>query len=450
MFKKLSAVSQKLSPGLKRIVGNIGWLSIEKVLTMFASLFVGIYVIRYLGNDNFGKLSYGVSFVSLFEALAKLGLDSIVVRNIVRDKTATEKILGTAFFLKTIGAVTTIVLIGCAIWTFKQDTEIRWITIIIAFSLLFNTFDVIDLWFQSEVLSRSVAIVRSIQVILSSIAKVIFIALKLPLLAFVLLILVDYFFRAIGLIGIYLKHDRSLKKWKVNLPTAIELLKDSYPLIVAAVMVTIYFKIDQVMLGNMVSDEAVGNYAAAVRFSELWYFIPIAICSSVFPTILRAKERSDREYQTRLQQLYDLMAAIALVIAIPMTFCSKTLITTLLGGEYAPAGDILALHIWAGLFAFLGLGGHQWLMAENFTWFSSITTSLGAVTNIILNYLFIPSYGGVGAAAATVISYGISSHVTFLLYPATFAQGWKMTKALFIPLRIQQNLIYLKQIKSIL
>jgi O-antigen/teichoic acid export membrane protein len=227
------------------------------------------------------------------------------------------------------------------------------------------------------------------------------------------------------------------------------MLRDSWPLILSGVMVTIYMKIDQIMLGNMTSNEEVGNYAAAVRFSEIWYFIPLAICSSVFPAIIRAKQRSEEEYYDKLQQLYDLMAWISLVIAIPMTFAAIPLMTTLLGEEYTKAGEILAWHIWGGPFVFLGVARSQWLMAENMTRFSFATSLLGAITNIVLNLSLIPIYKGVGAALATAISYALAAYISCLFYPSMFYTAWMLTKALFIPFRIHQNLIYLSYVKKI-
>ena len=213
-------------------------------------------------------------------------------------------------------------------------------------------------------------------------------------------------------------------------------------------MVTIYMKIDQIMLGNMAGVKEVGIYAAAVRFSEIWYFVPTAICSSVFPAIIRAKQRSEKEYENRLQQLYDLMAWISLLIAIFMTFLSKPLMSHLLGEQYLESGKILALHIWAGPFVFLGVSRSQWLTIENLTQFSFVTTALGTISNVALNLLLIPNYGGSGAAIATVISYAIASHISCILYSPLFNTGQMLTKALFVPFRVRQNLIYLKLIKQ--
>ncbi|MGB5709817.1 MAG: flippase [Waterburya sp.] len=440
----------KLSPGLQKIIHNVGWLSAEKALNMVLSFFVGIYVIRYLGAENFGKLSYSLSFVALFTAIAKLGLDNIVVRNVLQKEKLTQEILGTAFVLKLMSALVTFGLIGTAIWTFNDDSQIRWMSVIIAVSLVFDCFDVIYFWFQSQVMSRPIAIVRSIQLIFSSAAKLLFITLKLPLIAFAWLMLAGSVVRAIGMIAAYFQHRQSIFYWQLGWQRARELLKDSWPLILSGVMITIYVKIDQVMLGNMAGNQEVGNYAAAAKFSSIWYFVPTTICSSVFPAIIRAKERSKQEYYAKLQQLYDLMAWISLAIVIPVTFASGYLVTTLLGEEYAKAGEILALHIWAGPFVFLGVARSKWLVAENLTQFSFATTSLGAITNVLLNYFLIPSSGGSGAALATVISYGVASHIACIFYPPMFNSGWMLTKALLIPFRFRQNFIYLNSIKKAL
>lgn len=441
---------EKLSPGLRNILGNCGWLFAERLLTMIVAFGVGIYVIRYLGAENFGQLSYSSSFVALFGIISGLGLNGIVVRNLVQEERATPEILGTSFLLKLMASCATIILIGGANWWFNSQSDTRFMVLVIAFGLLFSAFDVIEFWFQSQVRSGIVAVVAIVQLILSSLVKVLFIAFHLPLMAFVWLLLVDQFIKMLGIIWVYYQQNQSLLQWRFNWSKGTEMLTDSWTLMLAGVMVTIYMKIDQVMLGNMASIEAVGNYSVAVRFSEIWYFIPMAVCSSVFPAIMRAKQRSKSEYYARLQQLYDIMAWIAILIAVSMNFFSLPLIVNLLGQEYAEAGRILAWHIWAGPFVFLGIARGKWLLAENMNQFNFLTTTLGAVVNILLNFLLIPSYGGVGAAIATTISLSLAYYVSMLLYPATFEMGLMLTRALFIPFRYQQNLIYMRQFKKIL
>ncbi|MEG3438751.1 flippase [Pannus brasiliensis CCIBt3594] len=450
MLDRVQKISRELSPGLRKIIGNVGWLFAERLLMMIVNFLVSVYVIRYLGAGNFGKLSYSLSLVIIFSAIANLGLNGIVVREVVREEKNAPEILGTAFVLKLIASLATIALIALSIVLFTNQPDTRSMTVVISIGLVFSAFDVIEFWFESQVLSRVTAILRTMQTILSSIVKFILIAGHLPPIAFAWLVLGENTFKALAMSVAYIRHDQSLRKWRVNWSKGWEMLQDSWPLLLSTGMILIYMKIDQVMLGNMSTVSAVGNYAAAVRFSEVWYFIPIAICSSLFPSIFRSKQRSDREYYSRLQILYDLMAWFAFSIAIPMTFLSTPLMVTLLGPTYVESGEILTFHIWSGLFVFLGHAQHQWLMAENINQFSLAKTSLGALSNILLNFWLIPHYQGVGAAIATTVSYFIYSHISCLLFPQLRANGWMLTKALFIPFRISQNIQYFNTIKKVI
>ena len=440
MLDKFKSVDRKLSPGFKKIVRNIGWLSAERLIRMALSFFVGIYVIRYLGPEQFGQLSYSISFVFLFLAITKLGLDEIVVRNLVKQEDSSAKILGTAFVLKLAGCILAFLIISVGITLSTTDVLVRQMTAIVAFSMVFTCFDVLDLWFQSQVLSKSIAIVRSIQFVISSLAKLSFIWFELPLISFAYLFVADTLIRAVGMSWVYLQDRHQIGRWKIDRAIAFDLLQNSWPLILSGVMVTIYMSIDQVMLGNMSNSREVGNYAAAVKFSEVWYFMPTVICSSVFPAIVQAKQRSKADYYTRLQQLYDFMALMSLSIALLVSFSSDFILNNLLGSDYSSAGKILTLHIWSGIFIFLGVARGNWLVIENKTSLSLITQLMGAITNVVLNLWLIREYGAIGAAIATLISYAVSTYFSCLLFSSMRQTGWMLTKAILIPFRFKSLL----------
>lgn len=170
----------------------------------------------------------------------------------------------------------------------------------------------------------------------------------------------------------------------------------------SGIVVSIYMRIDQVMIKEMMDSEAVGQYAAAVRVSELWYFIPVVISSSLFPAIINAKAQSEELYYARLQKLYDLMVWMALAIAIPMTFLSNWIVNLLYGNIYDQAGNVLMIHIWTGIFVFLGVASGKWFTAENLQMLSFWRTFSGMVINVVLNLVMIPKYGITGAAVATL------------------------------------------------
>jgi PST family polysaccharide transporter len=160
----------------------------------------------------------------------------------------------------------------------------------------------------------------------------------------------------------------------------------------------------------MVGDKAVGVYSAAVRVSEVWYFIPTTIVASVFPAILKARNSSEEQYYKKLQHLFDLMLWLSIGIALPMTFLSESVIKILFGETYLDASSILSIHIWASVFVFF---------AENRQILSFQRTTIGALANVILNFLFIPQFQAVGAATATIISYAIATIISDLFQAET-------------------------------
>jgi PST family polysaccharide transporter len=245
--------------------------------------------------------------------------------------------------------------------------------------------------------------------LIMALARIIMIQLKVPLITFAWAVFIEVFLVAVGFMLIYTWRGGRLAAWQVRLSRAKNLLKDSWPLALSGFAISVYMRIDQIMLGQILDDRAVGIYSAAVRISEVWYFIPMAIAASVFPAIIEAKKKSEEFYCQRLQKLYDLMVLVAVSIALPMTFLSGWIVTLLFGQAYAASGIVLAIHIWAGVFVFLGVASGKWFLVENLQKLAFYRTFWGMVINILLNVLLIPKYGVVGAAIATVISYSIAA-----------------------------------------
>ena len=129
---------------------NTSWLFAEKILRMVVGLFVGIWVARYLGPEQFGLFSYAQSFVGLFTAFATLGLDGIVVRELVKDKSRRDELIGSAFWLKLIGAFVVLIILAIAIHFTSNDSYTNYLVFIIASATIFQSFNVVDFYFQSK------------------------------------------------------------------------------------------------------------------------------------------------------------------------------------------------------------------------------------------------------------------------------------------------------------
>ncbi|MBU2869374.1 flippase, partial [Colwellia sp. E2M01] len=420
------------------------WLLGEKILRMFVALIIGIWVARYLGPEDFGLFSYAQSFVGLFLAIATLGLDGIVIKELVNNPKRRDKVLGTAFILKLLGATLVLIMIGVSLIFNINDYQTTTLVFIIACTTIFQSFNVIDFYFQSQVLSRFVVYSNIISLLLSSLIKISLILLKAPLEAFAYVFLFDSFVLSCGLILFYYKNNLSIFHWAYSAKYMIVLLKNSWPLILSGLVVSLYMNIDQVMIKLLLTSEDVGQYAAAVRISEAWYFIPMVISASIFPAILNAKKNSDILYKQRLQKLYDLMAWLAIVIALPITFLAEDLITFLYGVKFNASAGVLVIHIWTGIFIFLGLASTKWFIAENLQKFLFYRAIIGATVNIVLNYIFIPKYGIQGAAISTLIAQFTASYLFNLTHKKLFMTFQIQSKALLLPFR-KINKLYQSQ-----
>ncbi|MBT5912197.1 MAG: flippase [Rhodospirillaceae bacterium] len=407
-------------PQFSKILENIGWLFFDKILRMGLGLLIGVWIARYLGPEQFGSLSFAIAFTWLFGAVSTLGLPEIVVRDLVRKPDTKLETLGTTAALLFLGGVLTYCLILITIfWIRPEDQLAKILVAILGSTMLFKASEIAVYWFESQVISKYTVWVQNGSFLIFAGIKVLLILNGTPLIAFAWITLGEASIAAIMLSIMLGIHGPRLRQLCVSLARAKILLKDSWPLLLSSIAVVVYMKIDQIMLGQMVGDEAVGIYSAAVRISEVWYFIPTMIVASVFPAILKARNSSEEQYYKKLQHLFDLMLWLSIGIALPMTFLSESVIKILFGETYLDASSILSIHIWASVFVFLGVASSKWFIAENRQILSFQRTTIGALANVILNFLFIPQFQAVGAATATIISYAIATIISDLFQAET-------------------------------
>lgn len=436
-IKYLPAFARRRLEGrqnLQKVIGNTGWLFADKILRMGVGLIVGVWVARYLGPLQFGLLSYAGAFTAIFSAIATLGLDGIVVRDIVREPERKAEILGTAFVLKFFGGVMAFVMTMSAILILRPSDHLsQWLVGIVALGTIFQAFDTIDFWFQAKVQCKYTVYAKNAAFILVSVAKVFLLLFKAPLLAFAWASTTEIVIGAGGILLAYRASGGLITTWKMSRGLALRLLHDSWPLIFSGVVIMIYMRIDQVMIGEMVGSGEVGVYSAAVRLAEVWYFIPMAVVSSTFPSVVAARQESDELFYGRLQKLYNLMALLAYVVAVPVTFLAGPVVVFLFGAAYSKAGPMLALLIWAGMFTNLGVARSSFLTTMNWTKIHFVTVFLGCLINVALNIILIPRYGGMGAVIASCVAYWFAAHGACFVYRPLFRTGIMLTRAMLYP-----------------
>jgi polysaccharide transporter, PST family len=383
----------------------------DRIVRMGVGLFVGVWIARYLGPARFGSLNFALSYVAIFGSLTTLGLDGIVIREIIRDSTNTLGIMGSTLALRLGGSLLAILASVISVKLIEPHDPIALILVgIVATGLLFQAFDTIDSYFQSQVQSKLTVWAKNGAFLLMAGLRIFLIHIKAQVWTFAAAGVAELALGAIGLVIAYNMVGGSLLKWRTSWKMSLDLLIQGWPLILSGMTIMIYMRIDTVMLKVMQGDAAAGLYAAATKISEVWYFIPSAIVTSVSPAIMRSKSNPQLYYK-RLRALFSGMILLSVSIGSCIALASHWIVQHLYSGTYSMAAPVLAVHIWASVFVFLGVAQSPWDVSENLLRLSLYRTIAGAVANIAINLYLIPRYSALGAAIATVVSYAISAIV---------------------------------------
>ncbi|MCX6951940.1 MAG: flippase [Verrucomicrobia bacterium] len=423
-------------PGFRKAAANLGWLFAERAGRLLLGTVVGLLVARYLGPERLGSLSYAVALVTLLGFVPTLGLDAILKRELLNAPERSAEVLASCFTLRGLAGVGGCLAVGAAAWAGigLSGDEPRLLAVL-AILLLQPALFLPELWLQTHLRAKVATAVQLGALAVASAVRLWLIANNAPLTTFAWVVVGEM---ALGSVGFFLVARRAGLRMPVTAARVVtmrRLLADAWPLMFANLAIAVYMKIDEVMLRQLAGPTAVGIYSAAAKLSEVWYFVPTALASSVLPALLRARQNAPEEYARRQQQYYDLSAAVAYGLSVPIALAAPWVVRVAYGAEFAAAGPILAVHIWSSVFVFLGVARGQWLVNEGFQKFYLAATCAGAVANIALNLVFIPRWGGLGAAWATVISYGLAAWLASYFHPGVRASAAMQTRALLIPWR---------------
>ncbi len=428
---KLTVGKLNLSSGFRHYIANTMWLFAEKFLGAVAVLFVGVWIARYLGPVDFGKLSFAQSLVMLFSVVATLGLIRIIDRELVPKSSNQEQIVNTSVVLVMAGAVLVYTLLLAFLWIRDYEKTTSLIVAIVGIGTFFQVNRVYTAFYYSQVRARKVVIATVLALILSNVIKIAFILLEAPLVVFAVTIFLDS--AILFPVLLYISRDTRarLRLHAFSLTRARNLLRDSWPYILSGFLATVYLKIDTIMIKELAGNNAAGQYAAAARLSEGLHYIAITLMSSLYPAIVNSKATSESLYRTRLSSLYSFLFYLAIAIAIFVGFLSERIIAILYGPAFTEAASVLFIHVWSCVFFFVGTCSSRWLLTENLQKLVAINTLLGASLNVALNFYLIPRYGIEGAAWATMISYSFVAYLCFVLWKSTRENFILMSRAFF-------------------
>lgn len=391
--------------GIRKYFFNTGWMTLGKLVTFCVSFFTIAIVARYLGPENYGKLSYAQSFVAIFSVFASLGIDQVIYRNLIAEPEKENVWIGTAIVVKTIlGFFTILFTLGFAV-TLDTEPILTWLVGVIALSFILQPIGIVGHLFNAEVKAKYSTISVLVVSLCIPLLKLLTIFFGGGILYFAALITLEALLYSLVNIVIYVSiFKRSPANWRFSTKTAGNLLQNSWPLALASLSGYIYGRIDQVMIQHFLDVKAVGFYDVAVRLTELAGFFPGAIISSLLPAIISVRHHNQKEYTKRWMALGILCLGITLGLATALYILSPYIINLLFGAEFETSVSLLQIYVWSIIGTIAIILIQQYLIAEEKSKWFLIFSFLGAATNVALNYVLIPRYGVTGAAYATIIT----------------------------------------------
>lgn len=385
-------------------ISNASWMILGRIVQMVLSFLVSIVTARFLGPSNYGIINYASAYVAFFTSLCTLGIDSILVKELIEKPNEQGTAIGTAILLRGISSTISVALVVMIVSVVDYgETETIVVAALCAIALIFQSVDSISFWFQSKYESKINTIATLIAYLAASLYKIILLILKKNIKWFAFASSIDYICCAIMLLISYKKYNGP--KLRVSVAKGKSLLSQSYHYILSGMMVAIYGQTDKIMIKQMLDETSVGYYSLAFSVNSMWVFVLSAIISSLAPTIIRLyNDGKTEEFERKNRQLYALVIYISIFVALFIVLFGRIAVTIVYGEAYAPAGTTLKIIAWYTIFSYLGVARNPWIVCTNNQKYLKYMYLSAAIINVILNACLIPIWGTSGAAFASLIT----------------------------------------------
>lgn len=399
-----------------RFAKNASWIMVGRVFQLVLTFVTTFLVSRYLGPTKYGTITLTYSYVSLFLPLCTLGMNDIAVKSLLDNKNNNGEILGSILVLRFISSILSIGFIYIIVKLVFNNPVFIYVALLQALSLVFQIFDTIIYFYQSQLLAKKSGIIYAIAYVITAVFRIIGLLIKRDIAWFAFAVSFDYLVVSIMLLYVYFKDGNSLS---FSLDTARGLIKRSAPYIFSNIMIVIYSKADTIILGEFIDETSVGYYSAATTLCNAWPFLLVAIIDSASPIIIDTYKNNKQEAYKKIKQLYAAVFYISIIVAIGITILSNFIINTLYGEAFMEAAKPLRIVCWSTIFAYLGVSRTAWMQCENKLKYEVTLSLLGAIVNVISNLILIKAYGIVGAAIALLLTQFLTNVVFVYLIKDT-------------------------------
>ena len=395
---------------------NISWIFAGNVAHAFFQFMLNIYVARVLTTEDYGLINYAASLISFFSSIGALGINGVITKKFADDEERKDEYIGSAIVYRLLFSIIAVVILQFIVRLSEPDnTTLHLVIFCQSLTIVFGSFDLVIYWFRYKSQAKIVAILRLVAFAISALWRLLVLANSKNIVAYVLGVSIETIVFSTLLIIAFKKVSRGNLKFKNDI--ARNLIKMSYPFIFSSILVTIYGQVDKLMLNTMINQTAVAYYSVSLTLAGAISIVPQALIEGFRPDILSFKNTDMEKYRRRLMQLYCLVFWICIAYCLFITFFAKYIILVLYGEKYLPAVGSLSLIVWYTSFSYLGAINNIYMVAENKIKWVQVTTFVGAIVNVILNYVFIPLLSVEGAALASLITQIITNFALLAIVP---------------------------------
>ena len=369
---------------------------------MALQLLIFITLARYLGTEQFGLLSYCFAINSIFIFFNTFGLESILVKRIHDHKHLAEVYLADVLLIRVFTSLVSVFTINLVGLLLLAPNE-HFFLFILSLYHLFLPIKAVENYLQAQQRSYIYSKVAISAILLGTVFRALGLYYQADALWFYIAYLVDAFALFI-LVLCLLYRERIELKFSLDYQRIKLFLREGYPLMLAGGIAFLYMKVDQIMLGKILGNDAVAIYVSATKLSEAWFFIGFSLIAVYFPVFLDHKKKSRKHYRIALVNFGSKLIWLSILLALLVSIFSDFIITLLLGEVYLASADVLAITIWCVPLTYIGAITAKMFVADNQNTQVFHRNLIGLMVNIGLNLWLIPAYGAIGAALASLIA----------------------------------------------
>lgn len=435
-----NVLSSRIPLEFRQVMANSGWLGLEQAIRLFTSFLTTAWFARQLGPTAFGVFSYAYSITTIAIALSSLGLNPIVVRDLVSHRETMYRILGTAFtmylvfsVLLYLGAVGSVALLS------SGNTKLIKLEAVLALSIFPQSLIVIDLWFQSTYRSKFTVAAKIISNLGINLVRIIILIMWPNIFVFAATICAEWVFAMAGLTFLYQRDGNSVVNWRVDRILLRGYAHRCIPLILAILAIQGQARADMVMLGTMCGTRTLGIYSAALRLIEMAAVLPPILATSLLPLLTRCKNRDERSFLRTLTSSYRLVTIYCGLVAMLFYLFGNFAVMSFYGPRFAGSSAFLVLLSLRLLLSGIGVIKQLFIISEGVYWIGTIMAAIGISLNITLNFFLIPRFGTLGAISSSLISFACTTVVLDVFSRAMRPNFSCMLKGMLSPWAVRSS-----------